>query len=146
MTRVRPVLAAYAFAAVGAVAAPAALADIPPPPYHGSSTVTVAGLEFDRADGHLPYDPHPHPGPPRRTFKASRLKGCAGPSHNCDAVTKAGVIGWAVSKVDGKFVAYGELDALRMQLGDHSPPAKVTFERIDGVERGTREVTLARYR
>ncbi len=128
-------------AVLAAAAAAPARADIPPPPYHGSSSGTFAGLVFDRVDSKPPPEV-PHPGPPRRPYKVVRLKACAGASANCAAVTRAGVIGWGVSKVDGQWVSYGDIDALGALFRGHRGRVKITFIRIDGAADGQKDVTL----
>jgi hypothetical protein len=106
-----------------------ALADIPPPPYTGVSHATVGGLKFERGEASYPAG---RPG--RRSYPAVRLTGCAGRSRNCNAVTRAGVIGWAIVSVNGAYVSYGALTPLTDAFGGWFGRDKVrlVFERGDG--------------
>jgi len=132
------------FATLAVLAAAPAAADIPPPPYNGASHVTVAGLDLDRVDGHAPPAQTARPGPPyRRPFKSARVTACHGASRNCQAVTRAGVLGWAISKIDGQWVSYGDLDAVAHLIRAHGGTVRVTFTRIDGVAAGEKEVPLS---
>jgi hypothetical protein len=126
-------------AAVALLAAGAARADIPPPPYTGPTHATLAGLDFERGEGVRP------PGRPgRRTYAVVTLKGCRGRSRNCAAVTRAGVMGWGVVKVDGQWVSYGDVAELtRAFAGARRGPLRVVFQDVGGAADPRQvEVTL----
>jgi hypothetical protein len=128
-----------AFAVFAAAAAAPAFADIPPPPYHGPSHAVLGGLDFDRGEGLRP------PGRPgRRSYDIARLTRCHAASRNCRAVTRAGVIGWGVAKVDGEWIAYGDIGALQAAFTARRGPVRVTFIRVDGTAETEVEVALDR--